>query len=281
MQTKSNNVVLLALLTALRPLARILMKVGIGYREFSEIAKCAFVDVSTNEFGLRGRPTNISRVAVMTGLTRKEVKRIRVKIDDGRVSEVSKSTPYVAILGRWHEDSDYIDSDGRPLALPFDGASPSFAELVKKYGGDIPPGAMRTELKRVKAIDEDLDGKLHVQMRVFRPFDAEQRVEICLGQALASMTETLSHNFDRQLDQGHIQRQAFATGIRQNDMARVRRISRDRVAEFIESVDDLYSAYSTIYGEDANESDDGSVVGVGAYYFELDRKTGRFFAEHI
>ncbi|MDH3905625.1 MAG: DUF6502 family protein, partial [Gammaproteobacteria bacterium] len=62
-----------AFLVVLKPIARILLRFGIGFREFSEIAKTAFVDVASSDFGLRGRPTNISRVAVMTGLTRKEV----------------------------------------------------------------------------------------------------------------------------------------------------------------------------------------------------------------
>ncbi|MCZ6809330.1 MAG: DUF6502 family protein, partial [Proteobacteria bacterium] len=53
-----------ALLVALRPLARALLRAGIGYREFAEISKTAFVGIATKDYGLRGRPTNISRVAV-------------------------------------------------------------------------------------------------------------------------------------------------------------------------------------------------------------------------
>ena len=83
MNNNSKSAPLLALLKALMPIARLLMKCGVGYREFAEIAKCAFVDVATQDYGLRGRPTNISRVAVMTGLTRKEVKRLRDKIQAG------------------------------------------------------------------------------------------------------------------------------------------------------------------------------------------------------
>ena len=152
MRDNSKNVVLLALLKALRPVARFLMKSGIGYREFSEIGKSAFVDVATSDYGLRGRPTNISRVAVMTGLTRKEVRRLRDKISSGKQVDMARVIPPAEILSRWHSDSEFLDSAGRPLTLEFDGATPSFAGLVKKYGGDIPPGAMRTELKRVGAV---------------------------------------------------------------------------------------------------------------------------------
>jgi len=171
MKNNSNSIVLSALLSALRPIARLLMKAGIGYREFAEISKCAFVDVSTSDYGLRGRPTNISRVAVMTGLTRKEVKRLRDKIAAGTELNTSKVVPLTEIIHQWHSDPKYLDERGKPLKLAFDDAEKSFAGLVKEYGGDIPPGAMRTELKRVNAIEEDKDRNLTVTRQHTRPID--------------------------------------------------------------------------------------------------------------
>lgn len=55
-----------ALLMTLRPLARALLRSGIGYREFSDMAKVAFVNVAADDYGLRGRATNTSRIAVIT-----------------------------------------------------------------------------------------------------------------------------------------------------------------------------------------------------------------------
>ncbi len=143
-----------ALLVALRPIARALLRAGIGYREFAEISKTAFVDIATKDYGLRGRPTNVSRVAVMTGLTRKEVRRIRDKSAAGDATLVVRSTPMGVILHRWYSEQEFLTSDGRPKVLDFDGDDSSFSDLVRKYGGDIPPGAMRTELKRINAIRE-------------------------------------------------------------------------------------------------------------------------------
>jgi len=65
MQDKIKKQILDAFFVVLRPIARILLRYGIGFREFAEIAKSAFVDVATTEHGIRGRPTNISRVAVV------------------------------------------------------------------------------------------------------------------------------------------------------------------------------------------------------------------------
>jgi hypothetical protein len=104
--------ILAAFLVVLKPIARILLRFGIGFREFSEIAKTAFVDVASSDFGIRGRPTNISRVAVMTGLTRKEVRRLRDKIAGGKHTVVVKPTPMWDILHYWHADGEFLDSGG-------------------------------------------------------------------------------------------------------------------------------------------------------------------------
>ncbi len=267
MQDNSKNIVLLALLKALRPIARFLMKFGIGYREFAEISKSAFVDVATSDYGLRGRPTNISRVAVMTGLTRKEVKRLRDKISAGNQVDMARVIPPAEILSRWHSDPDYLDSSGRPLTLEFDSAAPSFAGLVKKYGGDIPPGAMRTELKRVGAVTETDTGRLTVQVKDFRPIEREDQVQRALGLALYGLALAIDHNLNEEHDDKWVERLAFSTRIRRGDNARVRRISQDRASEFVESVNDLFSAYETIHGGDESELE-STTVGVGVYYFE-------------
>jgi len=272
MQSESNSVLLTALFVALKPIARVLLKVGIGYREFSEVSKAAFVDVATKDYGLRGRPTNISRVAVMTGLTRKEVKRLRVKIEEGEPAEIAKVIPPSNILHQWHSDREFLDGNGRPLALPFSGDSKSFSALVKKYGGDIPPGAMRTELLRVSAIQETDDENLLPVRRHVRPVDKDQWFQTAMGLGVFGLAQAIDRNFDSADTQGWIQRVAWTTGIRVDDRDRVRQISRERAEDFVTAIDDLFSAYETIYPEDVDETAP-SVVGVGVYYFESDDNT--------
>lgn len=277
MQENDNKAVLSALLRALRPIARFLMKAGIGYREFAEIAKGAFVDVATSDYGLRGRPTNISRVAVMTGLTRKEVKRLRDKISAGSQIVLNRVIPPAEIIERWHSDPDFLDDHDRPLNLAFDGASPSFAQLVRKYGGDIPPGAMRTELKRVGAVTEDEDGVLAVKKRYFRPVEEQMQLERALGQAMYGLGTNIQHNLGTSEDKTWVERIAFSQHIREADRSRVRRISNDRASEFVESINDLFSAYETIYADDPVQPEDDSVlVGIGVYYFETEESATQF-----
>ena len=93
-----------ALLMALRPLARALLRVGVGYREFADIAKTAFVHVAAEEYGLRGRETNSSRIAVMTGITRKEIRAIRDRGLGVLAEDFVRESPASILLYQWHND---------------------------------------------------------------------------------------------------------------------------------------------------------------------------------
>jgi len=249
-------------------MARILLRFGFGYRELSELLKTAFVEVATSEYGLRGRPTNISRVAVMTGLTRKEVRRIREKIGSGNHALTVKTTPLSEILHRWHADSEFLDSSGRPASLPFAGESGSFTSLVRRFGGDIPAGAMRTELKRVGAIEEDAEGNLRASGRTIRPRGAHEKLVTVLVHAVYPLLSTIAHNIDPdRKDDSWAQLSTYSQSIRKEDMPRLRRISSDRLSEVAESIDDLFMAYETLHKGDGVEND-SSTVAVSVFYFE-------------
>jgi hypothetical protein len=268
MQNDIQQQILGAFLVTLRPIAKLLLRFGIGFREFSEVAKTAFVDVASNDYGLRGRPTNISRVAVMTGLTRKEVRRIRAKIEGGQQSISVKTTPLSEILHRWHAEMDFLDSSGRPAILPFSGEANSFSDLVKRFGGDIPPGAMRTELKRVGAVRELPNGKLEAINRTIHPKGSHEKLITALIHAVYPLVSTVAHNVDPDREgEPWAQLSTYSQSIREGDVPRLRRISFDRLTEVAEAIDDLFMAYETLHENDELPNQK-STVAVGVFYFE-------------
>ncbi len=270
MQDHIQKQILDAFFIVLRPIAKILLRFGIGYREFAEVTKSAFVDVATSEYGIRGRPTNISRVAVMTGLTRKEVRRLRDSLEAESVSIVSKTTPLATILHRWYSESEYLDENGRPAALPFANSrnGPSFTSLVRKFGGDIPPGAMRTELKRVKSIEEDGDGNLFPIRRDVHPATDHDNLCMALLHSAYPLVSNIAHNTDPNREEGSwAMSTAYTASIRKDDIARLRRICNDRAKESIESFDDLFGAYEKL-NEDEDNIGCSVPVAVGIFYYE-------------
>ena len=268
MQDEIQTRILGAFLVVLRPMARILLRFGIGFREFSEIAKTAFVDVASNDYGLRGRLTNISRVAVMTGLTRKEVKRLRDKLESGDDRLTVRTTPLCEILHKWHAEDDYLDDAGRPATLAFADGRGSFSELVRRFGGDIPPGAMRTELKRVGAIQENEDGSLKVIRRSVTPAGKHDNLIAALAHGAYPLLTTIAHNINTEKpDERWAQFTAFTQSVKSNDIRRIRRISYDRLVQVSESFDDLFMAYESLQESD-RENESKSTLAVGVFYFE-------------
>lgn len=266
MQDRTQRSILEALLFFLRPFARSLLQAGIGFREFAEISKTAFVDVATSDYGLRGRPTNISRVAVMTGLTRKEVRRLRDKTDAGQDAVVARSTPMSDILHFWYTDPEYQDAAGKPAILSFDAGQTSFSNLVRKYGGDIPPGAMRTELKRIGAVRESENGSLEVLKRNVSGLEINDKLINGLVRILHPAAATLAHNLTSDKDKTRVQRNVSTRFVRTSDLPRLRRICADRLAEYTESIDDLFIAYETLYEQESAEQSPNRVGMVVMYY---------------
>ena len=269
MNESQQKKVLDAFQLVLRPVVKMLLRYGIGYNQFAETVKTAFVDVGSTDFGIRGRPTNISRVAVMTGLTRKEVRRIRSKIESGETWVAVRTTPITEILTRWHSEKMFLDTRGRPLPLKYAGGAGSFSDLVKRFGGDVPPGAMRTELKRMNLVAENEDGSLLVKSRTMRPPDSTENLLNSLVHNAYPLMATIARNSEHRKvpGEGNAQFATYSLAIQESDRKRVKRMSYDRLSEAAVSFDDLFTAFEPPSNQ-VDNAEASPVVMVGLYYFE-------------
>jgi len=171
------------------PLARLLLAMGISHREFSEVIKRAYVESASVDFGSRGKYTNTSRVAVMTGLTRKEVRRLKGTLGQPLPFQSVKYGPAQAIIRGWRSDADMLDESGKPRTLAAAEDGPGFAELVKRYGGDLPPGAVATELKRTGVVSESAPGELKLVGEAYPPITIEPNQARRIAQRLAGVLD--------------------------------------------------------------------------------------------
>lgn len=260
--------VLNAFLLVMRPIVRILLRYGIGYREFAEVTKAAYVDIASSDFGLRGRPTNISRVSVMTGLTRKEVRRLRTMLALGDNFVSIKTTPFADVLHHWHAQPEFTDETGHPRKLQFSGGEGSFSDLVKRFGGDIPAGAMRTEMKRVGVVREDDSRQLTVISRSFRSESDHEALLTVLVHSIYPLLSNAAYNTDPDRTEATwANRVAHTTSLRVDDTKQLRRIAKDRIFDFVDSIDDLFIAYESL--QDGNKDEQtNNAVAVGVFYFE-------------
>jgi hypothetical protein len=106
----NNNIqtrVLRAIYSTLRPITRLLIRFGITYSQFAEVAKIAFVVEASQEKDTVGRLLNASRISVKTGISRKEVRRIReLRLRSGRSNVwVDGSAVPAQLLHLWYTDT--------------------------------------------------------------------------------------------------------------------------------------------------------------------------------
>src|SRR5262249_33657517 len=130
----------------LEPIVLLLLKSGITWREFADLAKVKFVQVATNEFGIRGRPTNASRVAILTGIDRRDVRKRRPAAAEQPTFDLGFMRKPPQVLEGWFHAPDFRTPPGEPRDLHVGDGEDSFPALVRRYAPGIPPVAMIKEL---------------------------------------------------------------------------------------------------------------------------------------
>jgi hypothetical protein len=135
----------------LRPVVRQLIAQGVTYPAFSQLVKEVYIDVATRQFTLDFKPQTDSRVALVTGITRKEIGRLRRGQGSAPISKRGGEPPLpVRVVARWRGGPPYTNPAGTPYELPYESTrTVDFVALVAELGGDIPPRAVLDELLRL------------------------------------------------------------------------------------------------------------------------------------
>ncbi|MDX1776597.1 MAG: DUF6502 family protein, partial [Desulfobulbales bacterium] len=141
-----------AIIKLLRPLVQILLRNGVSYGTFADLAKWVFVDVATKEFALKKRKQSTSRVSVITGLSRREVTRVRKLPQPDITDSTEKHNRAARVIAAWRREPEFLDVNNKPLPLPMEGEGATFSGLVKRFSGNVPPRAVLDELVNVGTV---------------------------------------------------------------------------------------------------------------------------------
>src|SRR5262245_38260874 len=170
MASASTTQVLAATRQWLKPLVYILIRCGVTWREFSELARTTYVEVASEKFGKRGRPTNVSRTAVLTGLSRREVRKQREQLESAPEPLSGYVTKASLVLSAWHMDPEFLNKKERPIAIDVEGEGKTFATLVRRCGGgDVRPSTLLKELVSAGAVRVRPDGRAEALQRNYIP----------------------------------------------------------------------------------------------------------------
>lgn len=267
MPTDLKRTALSACRWCLRPIVRILLGHGVMHREFVELSKEVYVDIARREHGLRNRPTNVARTALLTGLDRKEISRIKARLGSDRPASAiaHRQDRMSRVLSGWHQDQNFLDEHSRPRVIPVSGGTPSFDELTRRYGGDVPSITILRELLRVKAVAVAND-QVTVLRRNYRLDTADPQALVRAGSVLADIGTTVTHNLYRSPDAlSRLEARATNANIPVGALGAYRSFIYVESQAFLEKVDAWLTEHETI-----GQTDDEERVrlGIGLYWIQ-------------
>lgn len=239
----------LAVRMMLKPLVRLLISQGVSHGDFSEVAKDVYVEMAIRHFE-NSEKLNQSRTAILTGLTRKEVKNVIDRATSEEPHSKIHSRPSRVLKG-WHSDPKYIGPYGVPLEIPYESSgegAPGFTDLVKTYSGDMAPRPMLKELVRVGAVVE-MENKAYKVVR--RDFEAEalsaELVER-LGKVGHYFFSTAAANIEKkEQGSGYFDRRVYTdSGLSANSIEKFDEYIKHRGQEFLEELDNWFVSMEKI-----------------------------------
>ena len=266
MNEAMTQTILLALARLLRPIVRVLLANKVIYATFDQIARQVFVEVADKDFTLKGRKQTVSRVALVTGLSRKEV--LRIKREPPLADRELGRTFHRAarLISTWCNQTEYVDGKGEPLSLPFDGAV-SFSSLVGDVGGDLTPRAVLDELREAGIVNVDAARRVHLLNKAYVPNRDETQIMKILGTDVGDLAETISYNLNKPADQTRFQLKVSYDNLPQECLENLHRMVSERGHDVLVEFD----RWLRQQDRDANPQVQGTGrvrAGVGIYYFE-------------
>jgi hypothetical protein len=241
----------------------------VPWREFSELAKSVYVEVASERFGKRGRPTNVSRTAMLTGLPRRDVRKQREKLATGEPALAGYVTKASLILTAWHLDPEFLDRRGKPRHLPVEGDKGSFTALMRRCsGGDVRPTTLLKELLNAGAVKERADGRLQVLKRDYIPQAMDEELVRLWGTVLADVATTYGHNLTRAAKQpSRFERAALNDRIPARVVGEFREFLNQEGQAFLERVDAWLTAHEVTQDREG-EGAEITRLGAGVYHIQ-------------
>jgi len=260
----------------LAPVVRLLLRSGVTWGEFAELSKEVFVDVARRDYGIQGRPTNNSRVAMITGLSRREVTRVRdVLIGDAEAAEPASSR-VAQVLSGWHVDPDFLDEDGQPAVLSMNGEQRSIAALLKRYAGDLPHGAFLKELQQLGLVEKKGNDGFRVLARDYLRGAADPDIVRQLGVALRYHGETLAHNVNTErTEPARFEGMASTPRLAPRYARAFAKFAAARGQVLLEEIDAWLVRHEIKETEKKGADTHGVRAGLGVYLIRGDARRGR------
>lgn len=224
-----------ALARLLQPLVRTAIRAGMTFPALCDLLREVYVHVAEKEFALPGKEQTDSRISILTGIHRKEVRRLReagapISTVPGTVSRGSR------IVAQWMAAPDFLDENGQPRPLPRTrsaGEGPCFEDLVESVTRDIRPRAILDEWLEQGLVTIDAEQRVCLQASAFVPSEDAESMAYFFGRNLHDHLAAASENLDGR-DPAFLERAVHYSGLTQAQSAELEQYARGLAIEALQ-----------------------------------------------
>lgn len=195
----------------LRPLVKLLLHYSVQYPALASLLKLTYVEVATT-MPVDGRPQTDSRVSLLTGIHRLDVKRLRSEIVSGNDEPPMSVSLGAQIVARWTACAEYLDHKGRPIPLhrlAHRGGAMSFESLVRSVNKDIRPRVLLDEWLRLGVAQVDNLDRVVLVTDAFVPSHGLDEKLFYLGKNVHDHLDTCAHNLTQPDTPAQLERSVY------------------------------------------------------------------------
>lgn len=261
----------MALRRLLRPLVRLLLSFSVQYPYLANLLKLTYVEVATREFPLDDRPQTDSRVSLLTGIHRQDVKRLR-----GEIVSDAPPPPAVSLgaqlVSRWLGEAQYQDGKGRPKPLPrqaTQGGDASFERLVQTVNKDIRPRVVLDEWLRLGVAELDPQDRVVLRTEAFVPAHGVEEKLFYFGKVIHDHLATSEYNLTGG-QPAMLDRCVYFDRLTEQSAEQLAELARSLAGEAMQA---LNRRALELQQADAANSEATYRVNFGLYFYRADEKS--------
>ena len=256
-----------AIKKVLRPLIRMLLSRGITYPLLCSWLKGLFVEVAEKEFALPNKPQTDSRINLLTGIHRKDVKRLRNE-PAGNESVPATVSLGALLVAKWSGMNEYLDNTGHPLPLPrqADNNEPSFDQLVTTVNKDIRSRVVLDEWLRLGIVHIDSNKLIHLNTEAFVPEKGIDELAYYFGRNLHDHIAAASHNLSDNAKK-YLERSVYYDQLSQESVNELEKLSEEYGMQALQAINKKALA---LQENDNGHSDTHQRINFGIYFYHSD-----------
>jgi hypothetical protein len=263
---RSPNLVIRMLRRLLRPLVRFMLSQGVTYPMLGDLLKSVYVEIAAEEFTLKNKRQTDSRISLLTGVHRKDVKRLVHEPLSREAEDQSSATLGGQLVSRWTGQKAYLDARGRPLPLKrlaSDGGARSFEALVASVSKDIRSRAVLDEWLRLGIAHMDDNDRVCLNVDAFVPKQGFEEKAFFFGQNLHDHIAASTHNM---LGQGapFLERSVYYDTLTRESIDELRRMAADLGMQALQEIN---RKALELEARDAKRADANQRMNFGVYFY--------------